>query len=170
MRNASRQTAYLGLMLALAVLFGYVETLLPSFFPVPGIKIGLANLVITAVLYLFSFRAAAAVSVLRVLIIGFLFGSLFSILYGLSGALFSLLAMELLKKTGKFGIAGVSACGGVMHNTGQLIAAAIVLPGLPFLQYLPFLMLSGLFFGTVTGIADEQILRRLPGAGRKNEL
>ena len=97
-----RKTAYMGLFAALAIIFGYVETLLPVFAGIPGIKLGLANLVSVILLYLFGWREAAAVSFIRILVIGFLFGNLFSILFSLSGAALSLLVMVLLKKTTVF--------------------------------------------------------------------
>lgn len=159
--NGTLPTAYLGVFLALAVIFGYVEALIPVPIPVPGVKLGLANLVVTAMLYVYPVRAAFLVTTLRVLIIGFLFGNMFSIMYGLSGALLSLCVMALAKKTNKFRVIGVSALGGTAHNVGQCLMAYLTVRGFPVRWYLPFLMLAGLFAGILIGIADALIIPRL---------
>ncbi|MDO4803240.1 MAG: Gx transporter family protein [Lachnospiraceae bacterium] len=153
--------SYLGFFLALAVIFGYVESLVPVPIPIPGIKLGLPNLVITAILYAYSFKAALIITIVRVFIIGFLFGNLFSIMYGLCGAILSLLFMALAKRTGMFRIAGVSALGGVMHNVGQCLMAFATVRGFPIMWYLPILMLAGLAAGILTGIADALIIPRI---------
>ena len=154
-------TAYLGIFLALAVIFGYIEALIPVPVPVPGIKLGLANLVSTAILYVYGYREAITITILRVFIIGFLFGNLFSIVYGLSGAVLSLTTMAFLRKTGLFRVISVSAAGGVMHNTGQVMAAYFCVTGFPVAWYLPLLMLAGTGAGILTGIADALIIPRL---------
>lgn len=155
--------ATLGLLAALAVLFGYIETLVPFFFGIPGIKIGLANMAIITVLYLFGAGSAAAVSLVRILVVGLLFGNLYSILYSFAGAACSLAVMVLLKKTGRFGIAGISAAGGVAHNMAQLAVAALVVQTYSIAYYLPVLIASGVFFGIVIGIAGALITKRLGG-------
>ena len=158
------KTAFLGLLLALAVLMGYVEAIIPIPMPLPGMKLGLTNLVIAGVLYLLSWKEAYFVSLLRVVIIGFLFGNMFSIIYGISGAALSLLIMTLLKMTKKFGILGVSAAGGVFHNVAQIIVAAAIVRGFPWQWYLPILMLVGLAAGLLIGFADSLVLPRIyPG-------
>lgn len=159
--RTSLPIAYLGIFLTLAVIFGYVEALIPVPVPVPGIKLGLTNLVITAVLYVYGYRYALIISSVRVVIIGFLFGNLFSILYGLAGAVLSLTAMALLKKTGKFKVIGISALGGVMHNVGQVLMAAAVVTCFPVKWYLPILMVAGLGAGILTGFADALIIPRI---------
>ena len=155
------KTAFLALMTALAILLGYVESLIPLNFGIPGIKIGLGNIVILIVLLQYSRKEAFIVSAVRILVIGFLFGSLFSILYSLAGAVLSILVMSILLKSGRFGLLGVSAAGGCMHNIGQLLVARIVLPGLPLLWYTPVLMMAGLATGTVVAIVVYEITARL---------
>ena len=108
-----RKTAYLGLFAAVAIIFGYVESLVPVFTGIPGIKLGLANLAVLFILDRYSFKEAALVSVVRILVIGFMFGNLFSILYSLAGAALSLTVMELLKKHSGFSLIGISVAGGV---------------------------------------------------------
>ena len=93
--NKIRKLAWMGLLSSLAIIFGYVEMLLPVFTGIPGIKLGLANLVTVFVLYTYTYKEAAAVSAIRIIVIGFLFGNLFSILFSLAGAGFSLLCMTL---------------------------------------------------------------------------
>jgi heptaprenyl diphosphate synthase len=154
---ASR-TAYLGLFMALAIIFGYIESLIPVPVPVPGMKLGLTNLVVAAILYLYSWREAIVISVLRVVVLGFLFGNMFSIVYGLSGAVLSLAVMAVLKATDKFSIVGVSCGGGVAHNTAQVIMATIMVTGFPWNWYLPILMIAGLIAGFLIGIADAIII------------
>lgn len=158
--KASR-TAYLGLFMALAIIFGYIESLIPVPVPVPGMKLGLTNLVIAAILYIYSWREAIVISAVRVVVLGFLFGNLFSIVYGLSGAILSLIVMALLKATGKFSVVGVSCGGGVAHNTAQVIAATFMVTGFPWNWYLPILMIAGLIAGLMIGIADAIIIPRI---------
>ena len=165
LEGKSMKTAYMGLLLALAVICGYIEALIPVPVPVPGMKLGLANLVIAAVLYLYGPVEAITVSLLRVLIIGFLFGNMFSIVYGMSGAAASLISMALLKRTRAFGIIGVSALGGVVHNVAQVIAAVLILQGFPWRWYLPVLMLAGLAAGILVGLADRIVLPRIYAEG-----
>ena len=165
LEGKSVKTAYLGLLLALAVICGYIEALIPVPVPVPGMKLGLANLVIAAVLYLYGPVEAITVSLLRVLIIGFFFGNMFSIVYSMSGAAASLISMALLKRTRAFGIIGVSALGGVVHNVAQVIAAVLILQGFPWRWYLPVLMLAGLAAGILVGLADRIVLPRIYAEG-----
>ena len=113
-------------MAALAIILGYVEMLLPVFFVVPGMKLGLANLVTVFVLYRYRAKEAAVISLIRIVVIGFLFANLFSILYSLAGAALSLLCMTAARRFSGLSIVGVSILGGVTHNLGQLIVAALV--------------------------------------------
>ena len=157
-----RRTAYLGLYLALALVCSYIESLIPISFGIPGIKLGLANVVVILVLYDLGAAWAAAVSVLRILLAGFMFGNMFSIIYGLSGGLLSLGCMLLLKKTGKFKIISVSAAGGVTHNLGQIIAAALVVENINLFYYYPVLLTAGVITGVLIGTAAQEIVMRLP--------
>lgn len=164
-KGNSEKIAYLGLLLAVAVICGYIEALIPVPVPIPGMKLGLANLVIAAVLYLYGPFEAMTVTVLRVLIIGFLFGNMFSIVYSMSGAAASLVAMAIIKRTRAFGIIGVSALGGVVHNVAQVVVAVLVLEGFPWRWYLPVLMLAGLAAGILVGLADRIVLPRIYAEG-----
>ena len=122
----SRKVAQYGLFAALAILMGYVEMLIPLPLLVPGMKLGLANVVIVVVLYYMNAKSAFFISFVRVLLSGLLFQGFAGLLYSLAGALLSFAVMTLLKKTGKCSIVGVSIAGGVFHNVGQIIVAALV--------------------------------------------
>lgn len=155
------KTAYMGLFAAAAIIFGYIETLLPVFVTVPGVKLGIANLVTVLILYLYSWREAAAISAVRILVIGFLFGNLFSIAYSLAGAVVSLAGMTLLKKMDGFSMAGVSVAGGVFHNAGQLLVAMMIVENFSLLYYLPVLLISGVLTGFLIGIVSGQVYVRI---------
>jgi len=168
--QGTRKIAYLGLLTALAILLGYVESLIPFDFGIPGVKLGLCNVAILFVLQLFGWREAVCVTVLRVLAIGFLFGNMFSILYSLAGTLLSILVMTILSQTGFFDLTGVSAAGGTAHNIGQLIAAVILTNGLPILWYLPILMAAGVLTGCLIGIIETAVLKHTSGLAGRREL
>ena len=174
-KSPAARVAYAAVFIALAMIFSYVETLIPINFAVPGIKLGLANLVIMVGLFLMPAGEVLIISVARILLVGFLFGNGASILYSLAGGLLSGGVMILLKKTGRFGPAGVSVAGGISHNVGQIAVAVVVLGTKYVLYYLPFLWLSGLAAGTVIGLLCGLLLRRIPavkaegGGGRGKE-
>lgn len=155
------KAAYFGVFTALALIFSYVETLIPINFGIPGAKLGLANLVIVIVLYKTGGKEALLLSVIRIVLSGFLFGNLFAILYSLAGGLFSLAVMGLVKRRKSFSIVGVSMAGGVTHNIGQLIVAMLVVETYQVGYYLPVLMLAGLATGTLIGVISREVLNRL---------
>ncbi len=158
----NRKTAYLGLFGALAILLSYIETLLPVFSGIPGVKLGLANLAVLFLLELYSWKEAAFVSIVRILVIGFLFGSMFSILYSLSGAVLSLTVMTLLKKHSGLGIFGISTAGGVAHNIGQLLVAMLLVANVRLIYYAPALLISGVVTGLAIGWLTRETLARIP--------
>lgn len=153
--------AVFGVFTALALIFSYVELLIPINFGIPGAKLGLANLVIIIVLYKTDWKEALLLSVVRIVLAGFLFGNLFGILYSLAGGILSLAVMVLLKRSGAFSIIGVSMAGGVSHNVGQLIMAMLVVETYAVGYYLPVLLIAGLITGTLIGIAGREMLKRL---------
>lgn len=157
-----KKTAYLGLFLALALVCSYAESLIPFHFGIPGVKLGLANIVVILMLYYMDAASAVTVSVLRILLAGFMFGNVFSILYSLSGGLLSFACMALLKHTGKFKIISISAAGGVMHNLGQMVTASAVVQNMNLFYYYPVLFIAGMITGILIGIAAQEILLRLP--------
>lgn len=147
-----KKTAYLGLFAAIAIIFGYVESLIPFFAGIPGMKLGLANLAVLFILEKYSWKEAALVSTVRILVIGFLFGNMFSILYSLAGAALSLTVMTLMKKFSGFSILGISVAGGVSHNIGQLIVASLIVENTSLLYYAPALLISGVVTGLLIGL------------------
>ena len=156
----TRKIAYLGVFLALALILSYVESLIPFYFGIPGVKLGLTNLIVVVMLYCTGTKEAFGVSVARILLAGVLFGNLFSILYSLAGGVLSFIVMCLLKKTGRFHVISVSVTGGISHNLGQLIAAAFVVETYDIFYYMPFLLIAGVATGFVIGmLAQEFILR-----------
>jgi len=157
-----KKTAYLGVFLALALVCSYVESLIPFYFGIPGVKLGLTNIVTVLVLYSTGAKEAVTVSVLRIALAGFLFGNMFSILYSLAGGLLSFVCMLLLKKTGCFHVTAVSAVGGITHNLGQIIVASLVVDNLNLFFYFPFLLIAGVVTGVLIGIMAQEILFRLP--------
>ncbi len=156
-----KKTAYLGLFAAIAIIFGYVESLIPFFAGIPGMKLGLANLAVLFILEKYSWKEAALVSTVRILVIGFLFGNMFSILYSLAGAALSLTVMTLMKRFSSFSILGVSVAGGVSHNIGQLIVASLIVENTSLLYYAPVLLISGVATGLLIGFLTGEITKRI---------
>lgn len=155
------RVAYFGVFTALALIFSYVETLIPLQIGIPGVKLGLANLIIVVALYKLNMKEVYTLSVVRVLLAGFLFGNYFSIIYSLAGGLLSVAVMALLKKNGGFSIIGISIMGGVFHNLGQLIVAMIVVETYSVAYYFPVLLIAGLITGALIGITAQGMLKRL---------
>ncbi|KMZ54898.1 Gx transporter family protein [Dorea sp. D27] len=155
------RVAYFGVFTALALIFSYVETLIPFHIGIPGVKLGLANLIIVIALYKMSLKETYLLSVVRVVLSGFIFGNYFSIIYSLAGGLLSLTAMALLRKKGGFSILGISIAGGVCHNIGQLVTAMIVVETFSVIYYVPVLLIAGLVTGLLIGIAADGMLKRL---------
>ena len=156
------KTAYFGVYIALALILSYVEALIPISFGVPGVKIGLANLIIVIVLYKSkSVADAFIISIIRIILSGFMFGNMFAIIYSLAGGILSLLVMIFLKNKGSFSLVGVSIAGGVFHNIGQLIVAMIVVETYKISFYLPVLLITGLITGALIGIIAGEVLKRI---------
>lgn len=154
----AKRVAMAGIFVSLALIFSYVESLIPFNFGIPGIKLGLANVVIVTGLYLMKLPDVCLISLIRIFVSGLLFGNMMSLIYSLSGGILSLIIMLLLKRTNKFSVIGVSISGAVCHNIGQ-ITAAIVVTGVPIIvYYLPVLMGVGIITGTVMGVIASRIL------------
>lgn len=156
--NRNKKLANMAMLVALAMIFSYVESLIPINFGVPGMKLGVANLVTVTGLYFLKTPEVLAVSVLRVLLTGFIFGNGMSIIYSLAGAVVSLLAMALVKKMDGISIVGVSITGGVFYNIGQILVAMSVVENLKLIYYLPVLLVAGTVTGFVIGIVAGKIL------------
>lgn len=156
------RVALSAMLAALALVFSYLEAILPWQSPVPGIKLGLANLVVLVALYRLDAGYALAANLVRVLLAGLLFSGLSAMLYALAGSLVSFAVMALLKRTGLFSVLGVSLAGGAAHNLAQLILAILVLSSPALLAYGPVLILSGMGAGLIVGLGALVLIRRLP--------
>ena len=159
-RVAKRVSMY-GILVALAFIASYIEVLIPFNFHVPGMKLGLANIVVLSALYMGGAEAGITVSLIRIILVGLTFGNPYSAIYGLSGGILSFITMFLLKQTDFFGVLGVSMAGGVMHNLGQLLCAMVLLILPAVFSYLSYLMFIGIITGSLIGIVVEEILKRV---------
>lgn len=157
----AQKTAYLGLSCAVALILSYVESLIPFFAGIPGMKLGLPNVAIVTVLYLYTWKEAALVNLVRIAAAGLLFGNAFSIAFSAAGAALSLLCMQLVKKTGKFSPTGVSVAGGVAHNAGQIAVAAAVVENVRVGYYFFPLAIAGVVTGVIIGVIAGLLIPRL---------
>ena len=160
-KNKTKKIAFYALLIALAMIFSYVETLIPMPVFVPGMKIGFANIITVIALYKLGAKDAAVIAALRILLAALLFGSVFSLAYSIAGGMFSLLIMILIKKTNLFGLMGVSVAGGVCHNIAQIGVAAFLLETSAFLYYLPVLLITGSITGCVIGLISGLIIKKI---------
>lgn len=160
--TTAERTARLSVMLALAMIISYVEHVVGFNVGIPGVKVGFANIVALFALYRYGFFEGAAVNLCRILLASLLFGNAFSLLYSLCGGVLSFLLMTLLKKTGLFGITGVSVAGAACHNMAQLGVAAVVAGNVYVFSYAPVLLVAGTVFGVVTGIICTLLVQKVP--------
>lgn len=157
----TKNVVYCGVLIAVAMLIGYIEQNLPLNIGIPGVKLGLANAVTIVALSVLGKKEAILITELRVLLATFMFGKIFAMVFSIAGSVLSLVAMLLLKKTGKFSNIGISVAGGVMHNVGQIIAAAILLHTKAIIYYLPILIIAGVVAGIIIGILSQTIIIRI---------
>ena len=148
----TKRVAFLSMCIALSMILSFVESQIPPLMAVPGVKVGLPNLVMVFMLYKIGWKETAIVSILRVILVGILFGTPLSMIYSLVGATLSLIGMILLKKTGLFAPVTVSVVGGILHNVGQIATACFVMDTAQIAYYLPVLLISGTAAGVVIGI------------------
>ena len=157
----TKRLVLLAMLTAVAMILSYVESLLPSV-GIPGVKIGLANIAVIFALFRFGWKEAAALSLVRVVLVSLLFGSVGAMLYSLAGAVLSLAVMALLRRIDRFSTVGISVAGGVAHNAGQILMAILILQTKQLLGYLPVLAVSGIAGGVLTGLAAALLIRRIP--------
>lgn len=164
-RNQSLRTRRLALsamFAALALIFSYVEAIIPFSIGIPGIKLGIANLVIIIALYEMNFRYAFTINVVRILVAGLLFNGFFGAVYSLAGGILSIILMWALKQIGHFSMIGVSMAGGLAHNLGQLSVAALIVSNFKMFLYFPVLMFSGIITGILIGIVAYIVDSKVP--------
>ena len=157
----TKRLVLLAMLTAVAMILSYVESLLPSV-GIPGVKMGLANIAVIFALFRFGWKEAAALSLVRVVLVSLLFGSVGAMLYSLAGAVLSLAVMALLRRIDRFSTVGISVAGGVAHNAGQILMAMLILQTKQLLGYLPVLAVSGIAGGVLTGLAAALLFRRGP--------
>lgn len=160
-KMSTRDVALCAVMIALALVFSYVERLIPVTPSIPGIKLGLSNLVIVCAIYLLGPKYGFVISVARIFLAGFMFGTMTTIIYSLAGGMLSFLVMVLLYKLAKMSVLTVSCIGGICHNIGQIVVAMIIYENLILGYYLPVLMVVGFITGLVIGIVSRLILPML---------
>ena len=158
----TKKLALSAILAALAMILSYVEAMVPMPVPIPGIKLGLANLVIILAIYRLGFKYALAINCIRIFVTGLLFTGVFGILYSLAGGLLSLLVMYLLYRTEIFSMVGVSMAGGVAHNLGQLLTACLIMSNIRLMSYFAVLLFAGMGSGILMGIVAWLVCQRLP--------
>ncbi len=159
--KVTKRLAICAALTALALIFSYVEVLIPFSFGIPGIKLGLANIVVLISIYTLGPKYGLFINIARICLSALMFGNTFSALYALSGGLLSLAVMLLTKKAGVFSVIGVSMAGGVFHNLGQLMVAVAVMQTVKIMYYFPVLLISGMITGILTGFIAALVLRAL---------
>ena len=162
MRNNTKKLTTLALMVTFALVLSYIESRIPAFVAIPGVKAGLANIIVIFALYKMGIKAAILISAVRVFLVSMLFGSPVSLIYSLAGAILSLTVMLILKKLAPLKEVAVSVFGGVMHNVGQIAVASFMLETNVVIYYLPYLILSGTVAGIIVGIAAALLIKRIP--------
>lgn len=161
LKDKSRKTAFIGMYAAIAIVLSYIEMLLPITIGIPGAKPGFANIIIVFAIYSVGGVSAFIINFIRILIIGMMFGNFVSIAFSICGALVSLMVMLLVKRIKGIHPLGVSICGGVSHNLGQILAASFLVKNYSILYYLPMLMIAGVLSGIIIGIVSGLMLKRL---------
>lgn len=161
MRNKTSRLTSLALTVSFALILSFIESKIPAFVAIPGVKVGLANIAVIFTLYKFGVKEAIIVSSIRVILMAMLFGNPQSFWFSLSGAVLSLTVMILLKKLLRSPEVVVSVAGGITHNIGQIIAASIIMGTNVVTYYLPFLLLSGTIAGVVVGIASATLIKKV---------
>lgn len=157
----TKKITTIGILIALALILSYVESQIPAFVAIPGMKLGLTNIVVLTTLYILDVKSAMLINVIRIIIVAILFGSAMSFAFSFVGGMLSTTVMILLKKSGRMKIIGVSAAGGITHNVGQILTAMVLLGTKAIAWYLPVLWISGIFSGVIIGIIGGLVTARL---------
>lgn len=157
----TKKLATLAVTVAVAMILSFIESRIPAFVAIPGVKVGLANIAVIFALYKLGWREAMAVSLVRVVLVALLFGSVVSLAYSIAGAVLSLSLMILLRKIGLFTEIAVSVVGGITHNIGQIFVAFLLLESDVVFYYLPFLLISGIIAGIAVGAASALLIKRI---------
>ena len=163
MHTKVKNIAFYGMCLSLALVLAYVEVLMPPVFAsVPGIKMGLPNLILVFLLYRRGVMPAALVSLLRMVLVTLLFGNAMAFFYSLAGGVLSMAVMALLKRLNFLSVTGVSVAGAVCHNVGQILMAMLLLGTAELGYYLIVLAVTGTIAGLLIGLCGALLIRRIP--------
>lgn len=163
MGKKTKQIAMLGLCTALAMVLAYAEMLIQPLFPtIPGIKMGLPNVIIVFLLYRMGAVSAVGVSLMRILLVSILFGNSMAFIYSLAGGILSLAVMIVLKRLNFMSALGVSVAGGVTHNIGQILMAMLLLETAELGYYLVVLTVTGTIAGIVVGLCGSILIKKIP--------
>lgn len=154
----AKRVAKIGVFVALAMVFSYIEVLIPFHFGIPGVKLGIANIVVVTALYQLNVKDVFIISLVRIFLMGILFGNGVSLIYSLAGGMLSLCVMLVCKGTDWFSVIGVSVAGGVSHNIGQILATAFVIHNSNILYYLTVLSVAGIVTGLLIGFLSKNII------------
>jgi heptaprenyl diphosphate synthase len=159
--NKTQRLTLTAMLSVIALMFSYVEAMIPVTFGIPGFKLGFANIMIIIAIYILDARFAFGINLFRIILSALLFGTPFSMMYSLAGGMLSLIVMLVLKKTRLFSVIGVSMAAGVLHNLGQLFVAAALIEDLRIFFYFPVLLFSGIAAGIFVGIVSAYVLKVL---------
>ena len=160
-KSSAQKVALYGVLIALAMVLSYVEMLIPLPVGIPGVKPGLANLVVFLALYTMTAREAFLISMVRILLVSITFGNGSAFLYSMAGGILSFLVMWSFQKKDFLLPVGVSIAGGIAHNVGQLLMAAVILENGAVFTYFPVLLAAGCITGGIIGFLGEQIRKRI---------
>ena len=166
----TKNIARIGMLVAVAFVLSYIESVLPLNLGIPGIKAGLSNIVVVFSIFYFRPVTAFGIAIVRIVLAGLAFGGMSGMFYSLAGGILSFLIMLLLKKTRKFSVYGVSVAGGVFHNIGQILVAMAILQNSMVAYYLPFLLVAGVVAGIIVGMLAAVLVKRFGDAGTPDAL
>lgn len=161
-KNTKQKVAIRGVLVALAMVLSFIESMIPPVVAVPGVKLGLTNLVVLMALYRLGERDAIIINAIRIVLVSITFGNMATFLYSIAGGAFSAIVMILLKRINRFSMIMVSVTGGVSHNVGQICVAMILLRSKALVYYLPMLWMSGIVAGVIVGFLCAKVVERLP--------
>lgn len=162
MKNNTKKLATLSIAVSLAMVLSYVDKIITSLAPLPpGIKLGLANIAVVFAIYKLGVKDGVIISVVRVILASFLFGTVVSFWYAIAGATVSLILMIILKKLTPLSCVTVSTVGGISHNVAQICVASILFDTNLLVYYLPFLLVAGVVAGIVIGTASAILVKRI---------
>lgn len=161
-KKAAQKAAFFGIMISMALVLSFIESQIPPLFTLPGMKLGLTNIVVVFCLYCFGGAGAMGMNVIRIVLASVMFGGPSAMLYSLAGGMLSTIIMIIMKKAGCFRVITVSIVGGVMHNVGQILIAMLVMKTGALIWYLAALWFTGMASGAFIGLLGGILIRRIP--------